>query len=151
MRGRDLLGAATEAFFSGDYHSAKVMYELLLDQGEKSSQGNLVAHSKQHLGMIARLSGEDDVAERYIEEALALFEAMDDKASLAHALDTLSLLEVDYFKRLAYHERSLGLKEQLGDVTGQIGSLQALGDLAMEGGDVSAAESYRQRATELQD
>ena len=151
MSAHHLLDAATEAFFSGDFHLAKTMYELLLDQGEKADQRNLVAHSKQHLGMIARLHGEDDVAERYINEALALLEALDDKVALAGALDTLVLMEADYFKRLAYHERSLGLKEQLGDVPSQVLSLQALGDLAMEAGDVAAAESYRQRATELQD
>jgi tetratricopeptide (TPR) repeat protein len=145
MSNHNLLDAATEAFFSGDYPLAKTMYELLLDRGEKADQRNLVAHCKQHLGMIARLDGEDDVAEMYIEEALALFEALGDTVSLAHALDTLSGLEVDYFKRLAYHERSLGLKEALGDIAGQIRSLQALGDLAMEGGDAATADRFWRR------
>jgi len=150
MSDSSVLEAATEALFSGDYARAKILYQSLLHSGERQGKTMLIAHCKQHLGILAQFEGEDDTSEHLFNEALSLYQQHDNKSGQASLLDIMARFETDQFKRLDYHERSLELKEQLGDIPGQINTLQSLGDIAMEGGDTATAEFYRQRAKELQ-
>ena len=110
----------------------------------------MIAHCKQHLGILAQFEGEDDTSEHLFNEALSINQQHDNKTGQASLLDIMARFETDQFKRLDYHEKSLELKEQLGDIPGQITTLQSLGDIAMEGGDTATAESYLHRVKELQ-
>ena len=61
MSDSSVLEAATEALFSGDYTRAKILYQSLLHSfGERQGKTMLIAHCKQHLGILAQFEGEDD-------------------------------------------------------------------------------------------
>jgi len=145
-----LVDAAHDALLEQNFSLASGIYTMLCDEGERKGDQILIAHAKEHLGIIAMMSGDFDTWRRLLEEALAHLEETGNIKLQSGLLDILGGNEIDHFKRKAHLERNLVLKQNLGDVVGQITVLNALGDVTMEGGDVATAESYRQRAKELQ-
>lgn len=150
MNTRKMIDAAHEALLGQNFSLAFGIYTMLRDQGERNDDPMLTAHAKENLGVIAMMQGDYDTYSLLMEEALAHLQETGNIKLQSGLLDTLAAYEIDHFKRKAHLELNLTLKQDLGDVEGQIAVLNALGDAEMEGGDTAAAESYRQRAKDLQ-
>ncbi|HEV2109287.1 MAG TPA: tetratricopeptide repeat protein [Thermomicrobiales bacterium] len=93
-------------------------------------------------GNIAIDLGEYETARRLCEESLAIWKGLDDRKSIAAALNGLGLVagfEGDYASARAYHTEALTLRRELGDLLGLGNSLTNLGNTLHALGDVAAA------------
>ena len=97
-------------------------------------------------------AGEREAAQTHGQQALGLYEGMDDAWGQAYALTQLGTVSWNvgaYTEALNYFEESLALHRQLGDSRGIAASLDRLGLLLMHQGELDLSSHYLEQAVDL--
>ncbi|MBV8688903.1 MAG: tetratricopeptide repeat protein, partial [Candidatus Eremiobacteraeota bacterium] len=115
--------------------------KLYREQNNVTAQARLLAN----LGLVAQQQGDHQRALRELHESLDLLEGTHERripAFILGALGTVSHHAGKIQDALAYNMRSLEMVRALGDVVGQARLLNNLADVALDIGDLPAAQRY---------
>lgn len=108
-----------------------------------------IASTLRGLGFIHYHQGEIEMARPLFEEALALFRALDDKEGIAVTLDNLGYITNEREQEWRYHQQSLALRRQSGNLHGITNSLAGLAYHAIHQGDHTTARVYLQEHLQI--
>ncbi|MFL5733109.1 MAG: ATP-binding protein, partial [Chloroflexia bacterium] len=103
-------------------------------------------------GFMAIRQGDLGSAELPIEESLAIYEELGERAGIAQGLNRLGLLateQADYERARSFHERSLAIYRELGDRWGVANSLHSLGLIAYYAGDLERVSAILEESLPL--
>jgi tetratricopeptide (TPR) repeat protein len=120
---------------------------LYRDLGDERNQ----AHVLMHLGGVEFISGSLEAVLKWSEEALAIYERLDDRAGIGRAVFYLAegLRETGEFERAAeLYQRSIESRREHG-LGGVSSVLHSLGDLYLDQRDLPSAERYYYEALAL--
>ena len=106
-----------------DYVQAGECFRTALDLARAMNDPACLGHSLNRLGNWHVNNEEPDLARRYHEEALSIFEALGDRHSVAQTLDLLGItsgLSASFSEAARYYPRAMELFRDLGDRPGLI-------------------------------
>ncbi len=112
-------------WLASDYVQAGQCFRAALDLARQMNDPACLGHSLNRLGNWHVNNEEPDIAHRYHEEALALFESLDDRQSVAQTMDLLgitAMLVGDVHEGSRYYPGAIALFRELGDLRGLINS-----------------------------
>jgi tetratricopeptide (TPR) repeat protein len=146
LRAQALFAAGELASHQGDYATAHTAYaaSLVLWQGLDTVPATREQMGKvlNELGMLAYYQGEYVMAQRWLEEGLALLHLPEHRFTYARVLDSLATVvceQGDYTTAQALYEEGLRLFRELGAQRGVAVSLGNLGMVAQYQGDYAQA------------
>ncbi len=117
----------------------------MADSGDPALRGKALRGA----GLLATWQGDYVAARALHAESLALYRALGDRDSIAHALENLGMVaheQGDYAAASALHAESLTIRRELGDQRNSASSLNNLG-LVMRGqGDYAAARALHEES-----
>jgi predicted ATPase/class 3 adenylate cyclase len=155
------LGSAMWRFWQqrGYLNEARTRLEAMADEGWSVDPVDR-ARFAEALGGVAYWQSDRPAAIRWYDEALAIWESMDDQAEIANALfnrayaDMIAVMraEADMDEMRASQvrmERALAIYQELGDVGGEGNLLWGLGSFHFFTGDAATGEAWYQRSLEL--
>jgi tetratricopeptide (TPR) repeat protein/tRNA A-37 threonylcarbamoyl transferase component Bud32 len=132
----------------GDLAKAKdtLVRALELVQSSPDDARQIVLRLLAALGRVVLRDRDPDRAERFLQQALDLAEALADKHATAKVLGNVAAVwhaRADYRKALEFARRALDMSRELGDLVGTARQLTNIGTLcALAGDDAGARRSY---------
>jgi len=136
---RALYTAAYLAFDHQDYAEAEQLLTECLEMRQNAGDQAGVAQALNLLGGIALHRGLRESAREYFLQCADLRRQLNDKRGLAVTLGNLSQVTSDHVEAESYCEESLALSRQLGDAGAVALSLNRLGIMASDRGDLRHA------------
>jgi tetratricopeptide (TPR) repeat protein len=127
----------------GAWEWSRRLYEEALGWVIPGSREEAVSHHQ--LGLLAQRRGDYPTAQTRYHDALAIREALGDRAGVAasyHQLGNLAYLRGDYPTAEDRYRNSLAIFEEVGDRAGIVASYGQLGMLAHARGDYATAETH---------
>lgn len=114
---------------SRDYARTGEHFRRALELAQTLGDSAIVGHSLNRLGNWYANVGQPDEGLRYQQQALALFERLNDRHGLAETLDLLGMtsqLSSDLIRSYSFYRRAIGLWRELADRRGLASSLSSL-------------------------
>lgn len=144
---------------TGQYSQARQLYEkaLALSRQEFKTGSIPIAEEKiagalKDLGGLLRDTGEIDKALAYTQEALGIYQKLNNQVQVDAMNNTLAsfyTMQGNYDKAEQIFKQSLNFKRQIGDRSGISGILNNLAGLAIERSDFETAQKYLQEALQI--
>ncbi|MEN3040996.1 MAG: tetratricopeptide repeat protein [Bacteroidia bacterium] len=156
QRQRELIDQMNAQAYEERYNNTDLALRIALDAFEKAK--SIKYHSGQawalrNIGIAYAISGRPEVAEAYLQEALALFERLDDMRGIGLVLSNLATA---YHQRgklaraVEYYSRSLRYLQLIPDLSAHYAqALANLGSLLGELEEYELALEYHQKALEI--
>jgi adenylate cyclase len=114
---------------SRDYARAGEYYQQALQRARALGDSATIAHSLNHMGNWHLNIEQPLEALRFHEEALAIFQRLDDRPGVAETLDLLAMASAlggDLVQSMAYYEQAVALFRELGDRHGLASSMASV-------------------------
>lgn len=146
-----MFGAAMVARL-GDLERTLAVGKELVALARKVGNARGVAEGLLGLGIIAFYTGDHARADAWLDEALQLWNALDDAWGIAHAQGPFAqraAMQGDYARAAELYEKSLLLFRRTGDLREIAGALTNLASVVRGQGDLPRARAYAQEALEL--
>ena len=141
----DLCLKIGKAYRDSSYTKTLEYYQKSLDAVEKTRYKELVGDSYQNIGNIYMLLGEFDLAIENLNNALSIFESIDDLKNVAGVLNDIGLVYKNRSKYDVAAERfmrALKIYEQLHDVEGISIASNSIGQVMFYKGDYKGAIEF---------
>lgn len=144
------LGSAMWWFFwlRGHFGEMRKRLDLALQRGG-GLPGSLRANLHVASGAMATLDGEDDLAARHFEQAVALERERDDPRGMPRALRGFASALANlgqYEAAVPFYEEALRIDRDLGNRAGESAALRGMGKMALSLGDLDGARDHFDKA-----
>ena len=136
-------------FLSTDPDSAFDLAEMSYDFAHDRNLIYFMGYARLGQGVSYQLRGNKVKAVDLFLECISIFEVVNAVNGIAGALNNIGLIYFDlkeYEWAMEYHQRSLAMREQIGDGLGTAGSLNNMGDILMARGEYLEALKFYERS-----
>lgn len=127
------------------FAAAHERLETAVRLAEAANLPQIAADSLRNLGIDAAYQNQNDLAQRYFAESLAIYRQLGDRPAEAAGLGNLAVLalrQCDYQGAQPYLAEALAIFRQIGDLRSETISLNNLGVIAHKLGEHAAAEQH---------
>jgi tetratricopeptide (TPR) repeat protein len=137
----------TQGYWEEDARNLKMALEAVKRLGPGYEKRKALA--LHDLAVIYLAQGDDERAQAYFDQSLALQRQLGDKLAVSRAIHYLGRIHAKAKRRKLAHQflkQSLTLGQEAGDDRGVSATLHELGTLCLSEGDLAQAEDYYQRS-----
>jgi tetratricopeptide (TPR) repeat protein/DNA-binding CsgD family transcriptional regulator/cellulose biosynthesis protein BcsQ len=151
---RGIVNLGDLAAVQGKWERASTLYRRALSLVERTASEvhPLAGEIYLKLGEVAQSCKRYDEAESSYQQAIDIYESLDDQAGISdgyHQLGTLAQAREEYGRAEAFYRQSLEMDKRLGDQVGISSGFRKLGTLAQVRGDYDNAEMFYRQSVEI--
>lgn len=140
-------------YYWGEFEKSLEYYQRALENSEKFSSREGIAHALIGIGKIYRKWEKYEDAKDNFSKAIKIYREIENRMGEAVVLNWIGMLykdEGNFQKAIEYQERSLEIKEEINNRKGVAASLNGLGISYKKLGDYEKALQYYKRAVAIQ-
>ncbi len=133
---KEMQDQGLKLFQQKEYEAAKRLFEQARDQYEAEGHADMAAEMNVNIGLIHRLLGENQRALDLLQEALVVFQGMDDQLRVAKVLGNLGLV----YRGLNDNEQAHNAYRSAAEIFDALGEKQLYGETLVAMGDLQVRE-----------
>ncbi len=133
---KEMQDQGLKLFQQKEYEAAKRLFEQARDQYEAEGHADMAAEMNVNIGLIHRLLGENQRALDLLQEALVVFQGMDDQIRVAKVLGNLGLV----YRGLNDNEQAHNAYRSAAEIFDALGEKQLYGETLVAMGDLQVRE-----------